>query len=227
MGVDTFGAELGKLKRLHDDDTRPQLGKGGEPITWLEIYPQDSEIENVNILIGSATVVGSYLIWSHSGSPLYGLWDTGSWASQTTEWEEPEFNPLKRFNELKIHQFFLEDFTATTYRDAGNTEAEWSTEGSLLFMDGSTTAQSIKVLGSDIQVGSLNRVILNVYGSNIEDLVGSLTTNGANWLVVDIGLEKEFTTNLGSDVRWRLEYNDSGGSVEVGSVSIEVKSDDY
>ena len=120
MGFDSFGEELGKLKQLHEDDTRPQLGKGGDPITWLEIYPQQLEIENHDIFIDQCDTVGSYLIWDHPDPTLHG-WDNGSWATQSTAFGSPEFN-CNRVLELKVHQYFTEDFTGTTKRDTGNTE---------------------------------------------------------------------------------------------------------
>ncbi len=201
MGFESFGEELGKFKQLHEDDTRPQLGKGGDPITWLEIYSQELDIENIDMFIDKCDIVGSYLIWDHTGSN--GQWDVGSWATQSTKFGSPEFN-CSRFLELNIHQFFTEDFLTAANKDNATT-ASWDTTGSLVFESGSTIAQSKKVLGSDVQLGSINRITLSVEGSNTGTLSGSVTADGGTtWHVVDFGVEKTITTGLGSDIRWKI-----------------------
>ena len=204
MGLDDLGTELGNLMRTSEDSTRPQLGKGGEPITWLEIYPQDLRCENINIFTDTAIINGSYLIWDHNGSNH--LWDVGSWATQSTKYEEPEFQGRVRAEELKIHQFHLEDFKNTDNKDAPNTEGFWEDSGSLTLTTGSATAQSLKILGSDVRLGSFNRVKMSIYGSNLDNVVGSVSLDGGqNWEKIDFDVEKEFKTEYsGSDVRWRL-----------------------
>ncbi len=203
MGFDDFAEELGKLKQLHEDDTRPQLGKGGDPVTWLEIYDQRLSVENNDVFIDKCTPVGSYLIWDHPGS-TWGSWDNGSWATQSTAGASPEFDCV-RFKEFSIHQTYDEDFDDTTYKDTGVTTAVWSSVGSLNFEAGSTIAQSLKVLGSDVQLGSINRITLSIEGSNTSSLSGSVTADGGTtWHPVEFGFEKTITIGLGSDVRWRI-----------------------
>lgn len=203
-GIDELGTIVGDLKRQNDDSTRPQLGKGGDPITWLEIYSQNIEVENSNIFSDQCDINGSYLIWDHNGSN--GFWDVGSWATQSTATGSPEFI-CSRLAESALHQYFTEEFDNTSYKDNSNTTADWNSTGSCVFIVGSETAQSLKTLGSDVRLGSFNRVTVNGVGSNLNFLDVYVSLNGGSFTKVNFGEETTFTSNLGSDVRWKLVLN--------------------
>lgn len=204
MAVDELGAIIGDMKRLHDNSTRPQLGKGGDPITWIEIYDEEITIENIDLHIDKCTPQGSFLIWDHTGSPLHGLWDVGSWATQRTATGSPEFDCV-RFLELVYHQFFTEEFDNDALKDSGSTTAVWTNSGSATFTLGSTVAQSTKVLGSDFQIGSFNRATISITGSNTDVFTPFISLDGGeNFEEMVFGLEKTFASNTGSDVRWKI-----------------------
>jgi len=132
-----------------------------------------------------------------------------------------------RLSESRIYVEITENFTDTTYKDAGSTTGSWDA-GSLILYP-STQAQSLSY-NTNWKLSNFDRIKLNASGSN---LLGSVSfyissddddyfENGKR----DIEKQLDY---IGSQVKWKVVHLQSSGtgSSIIHDIDLTYKSNDY
>ena len=232
------GQIIGEDKRRLEVDDEAQIGAFGN-VSYFENPRETVYIDAVNIKVNKIYIdLGSSFILGHPsggvvGSDILGFTMGGAFildhnvAGVLDSIKLDSGNPTPiRIVESKIFEDFSEDFSATTYKDVGNTTATWDTSnGSIDFGTGSV-AQSLNI-GSDIQLDATNidRVKVSLTGSNWFNTVGSITSDGTNWFGISYGVWKQLDSgSIGSEIMWKI--TDTSQTAGISQLDVSYKQDD-
>lgn len=113
-------------ERMRVEDTRAQLGRPDSSLSYLEIYNQEINLDNINIFITQNNPdLGSTFILGNPNADILGTDILGQvWTGST------------RINEIRIYDSFTENFTGSEYNDSSFTTVSWTNTGSILFSKG-------------------------------------------------------------------------------------------
>ena len=234
-----IGQIIGEDKRRLEVNDEAQIGAFGN-VSYFENPRETIYVDPVNIKINKDYPdPGSSFILGHDTIGSLGFSRLGRVGSVVTI-----------FIESKIYEEFDEDFNDTTYFDSGSSNAEWGPRtGSIfilgspagtplggvlgyyplgsrvedgLFFDSGSVAQSFNI-GSDIKLSTtkINRVLIELTGSNIYNIIGSVSTNkGTNWTPSTIGLKTGILSEeTGSEILVRLIDETMGAHIETMKVT--------
>jgi len=183
--------------------TRNEFGEADNVESYFENYAEKIVARIVNLKIDKTEYSGSGVFIL--GHPVFGVL-----GSQWLGLDSDSYT-TSRIIELKNWIDYDEDFTTTTFQNAGqSTVAGWGT-GSVVFAGTeeipSCVLQTIS-LGSDILLSSskFRTGYVEKFGSDINSIVGSVSSdNGSTWTPV-VSYKNKFNLNsvLGSQVVLRL-----------------------
>lgn len=210
----TMAKTIGESSRDLQLQIRSEIGEDGDE-AYFETYVSELKIGAVNIFINQRND-NYFLLGSTSGAGVLGSTKYGSVTVGST-----------RIEEIQSIQDFTENFTSTTYKDAGSTTAGgWGT-GSLVF----TTAGSLAVMTSwksgSYSLTQFDRIRIDIqytqYGGSLTTFNASFD-GGSNYTTIDPYSETTITP-VGSD--FRLKILDPHGSLILRRIDIITKGENF